>query len=611
VTLPRWRLKWWASPADQPRWARPGLLALAAIAAAAYSWRLGSSTEVFYAAAARSMSTSLHNFFFGAFDPAGTISIDKLPGAFWVQALSIQLFGARTWALAVPQVVEGVLCVLVLFRAVRRCAGPVAAIVAAAVLAIAPATVTLDRGNVADTLLVLLLVLAADSLVAAIDTGRRANLLLAGVWVGLAFQAKMLEAWLILPALALVFVVAGRGGFVERVAWCAAMVAAAMVVSVSWMAVVSLTPSRDRPYVDGTTNDSVVSQVFRYNGFGRVGRPSPNQTLGRTLGITFLAAPAPRASVTRLFTGTAGRDTGWLLPAAALSVPALLWERRRRPRTDLQRAAVLLWGAWLVVFGCAFSVTAINSYYLGALSPPIAAMIGIAGSTAWAHRHARHVQGAVAVVVLLSAIYAVWLLPSSGTGLPGWLAWAMVALGVVALGCIAVFAASNRRVLAAPTALAAGAALLVVPFVASVSVVTNDLGVFDTPFQPRAATSFNKSFFGAPLHPIATLPAIERAQGDSRYLMAAQTSVIAAPFIFATGEEVVPLGGYDGTTPEPTVDGLQNAIARGEFRLVLTAPRSADPRVVWIKTHCLAVRPTGPPPPVALDVSYCLPAARR
>ncbi len=133
------------------------------VAGVAYGWQMGSSIEIYYAAAARSMSMSWHDFVYGAFDPAGTISVDKLPGALWLEALSVRLFGVHTWAIALPQVLEGVLTILVLFRLVRRLAGAEAAIVAAAVLAICPAAVTLDRGNIPDTLLVLLLVLAADA----------------------------------------------------------------------------------------------------------------------------------------------------------------------------------------------------------------------------------------------------------------------------------------------------------------------------------------------------------------------------------------------------------------------------------------------------------------
>jgi 4-amino-4-deoxy-L-arabinose transferase-like glycosyltransferase len=600
------RLAFWRSPPDQPRWARPVLLIVAAVAGVTYAWRLGSSTEIFYAAADRSMSMSWHNFFYAAFDPDATISLDKLPGAFWLQAAAVRVFGPHTWAVALPQVLEGVLCVLVLFRVVRRCAGPMAGIGAAGLLAFSPAIVTLDRGNVADTLLVLLLVLAADAVVAALQTGSHAHLLLAGVWVGLAFQAKMLEAWLVLPALLVTYLVAGRATVGRRVAWGGAMVAIAVAVSFSWMAAVTLTPSHDRPYVDGTTNDSVVAQVFDYNGFARVGHLSPNQQLGRTLGIPFLAAPAPPASWDRLLTGAPGRDTGWLLPAAALTVPALLWTRRRRKRTDAVRAAALLWGTWLVLFAVVFSVSAINWYYLGALSPPIAALVATAGAQAWERRHLRAVQAGTAGLVVLAVGYAAWLLPSSGTGVWSGLVWMTLALGALGIGSVAAFAFRSGWP-AGVTAFVVAAGILLVPLWASVSVVTNDLGAFDTPFQPDQVTAFNKAFFGAPLQPIATLPAIERVRNGAPDLAAAQTSVLAAPFVFATGQEVLPIGGYSGSTPEPTLGALRSAISSGRFHLVLTGASSTDARARWIRTHCIAVKPQGPSPAIPVDVSYCLP----
>ena len=188
-------------PADQPVWARPIALLLAGVAAFLYAWRSSGYLEMYYAAAVRSMSMSWHNFVFSAFDPAGTVTTDKLPGAFWVQALSVRLFGLHDWAIVLPQIVEGALTVLVLYRTVRRLAGPVAGHLAALVLVVAPANVALDRGNVSDTLMILFVVLAADAIVGAVLTGRWRNLLLGALWIGLAFQTKMLEAWLILPAL--------------------------------------------------------------------------------------------------------------------------------------------------------------------------------------------------------------------------------------------------------------------------------------------------------------------------------------------------------------------------------------------------------------------------
>ena len=165
--------------------ARPrhtGLLALVLVVAGfAYGWRAQSlPLEPYYAAAVRAMAGSWHDFAFGAFDPAGTVTLDKLPGAFWLQALSVRAFGVSTWAIVLPQVVEGVLAVLVLYRIVRRLAGPAAGLIAAAVLAVSPAVVALDRGNISDSLMILLVLLAADAVCGAL-AGRWWRLVLAGV----------------------------------------------------------------------------------------------------------------------------------------------------------------------------------------------------------------------------------------------------------------------------------------------------------------------------------------------------------------------------------------------------------------------------------------------
>jgi 4-amino-4-deoxy-L-arabinose transferase-like glycosyltransferase len=185
-------------------------VAIAAVAGLLYGWALARDPlEPYYAAAVRSMSMSWHNLIFGAFDPAGTVTLDKLPDPFWVQALAVRAFGFHDWAIVLPQAVEGVLTVLVLYRAVARLAGPTAGLVAALVLAISPATVALNRGNISDSLMILLLVLAADAVSAAIVSGAQRRLILAAVWVGLAFQAKMIEAWMVLPAFGLAYLVGG------------------------------------------------------------------------------------------------------------------------------------------------------------------------------------------------------------------------------------------------------------------------------------------------------------------------------------------------------------------------------------------------------------------
>jgi 4-amino-4-deoxy-L-arabinose transferase-like glycosyltransferase len=312
---------------------RPALLrrlALAAIAALAgllYAWALGQGTlEYYYAAAVRSMSMSWHNFIFGAFDPAGTITLDKLPGAFWVQALSVRAFGFHPWAIVLPQAVEGILTVLVLYHAVSRLAGSAAGLIAALILAVSPATVALDRGNISDSLLILLLVLAADAVSGAITAGAGnsrtlgegiGGLVLAAVWVGLAFQTKMIQAWMVLPALGLAYLLSGPGTVGRRTAQLAVAGTLTALVSLSWMIAVSLVPAADRPYVDGSHDDSIFEQVFVYNGFGRFGDQNPQQLLA-----ALARSGSPQASESEPVTVEGPLPPGATLDPAAPSAGA-------------------------------------------------------------------------------------------------------------------------------------------------------------------------------------------------------------------------------------------------------------------------------------------------
>ena len=335
-------------PPTNPWSQRIAVIVIAGLAGLSYAWALNHSPlEPYYEASVRSMSMSWHDFFFGAFDPAGTITLDKLPGAFWVQALFVRFFGFHIWAIVLPQVIEGVLTVVVLYDAVRRLAGPVAGLIAAVVTAGSPATVALNRGNIADTLMILLVVLAADAVTIAVVKGRQGMLIVAGVCVGLAFQAKMIEAWMFLPAFGLVYLLCGPGPTTKRIRQLFIGGAVAVIVSLSWITVVPLVPAGHRPYVDGSHDDSLYQQVFVYNGFGRFGDQTPLQLLaGQSLHIG-INQTVPAAGPNRLLRGDFGRDTGWLVPTALV---AALWGivgRRGRSRGDPLRALLVLWGAWL------------------------------------------------------------------------------------------------------------------------------------------------------------------------------------------------------------------------------------------------------------------------
>jgi 4-amino-4-deoxy-L-arabinose transferase-like glycosyltransferase len=598
------------SATGQPAWARPLLLAIAAVAAWSYAWRAVRpvNIEIYYAAAARSMTTGVSNFFFGAFDPAGTVTTDKLPGALWLQAISAGLFGPRNWALVLPQVIEGALTVLVLYRAVRQLAGPAAGLIAAGLLAISPATVALNRGNISDTLMILLAVLAADSVISATRTGRWQPLLLAGLWVGLAFQAKMLEAWLVLPALAGCYLLAAPGGWLQRARRCGAMALLAVVISLSWMSLVTIWPAGSRPYIDGTTDNSAFQQVFVYNGFGRLDQATPDQLVNRTIRLGLAISPPP--SWHRLLSGDLGRDTGWLLAAAMIALIAGLLARRRKPRSDLVRAGLVLWGIWLVTLFAVFSAaTTINSYYTAALSPAVAGLLGIGLVLAWEHRQSAWSWLAVGAAVLATAGYAAWLLPASGTGLPGWLRPAAIGVAAAAVCCVAAAAWRRRAVALAAAALTlAAAGMLIVPAAAAAAVVRSGLGPFETPFEPARETADVTAFLSAGFQVKGSLVTLEKANAAFPYLMATQTAVLAAPFIWASGREVLPIGGFTGTIPEPTLARLQSLIRTGYVATFLQSPTTTDPRLTWIARHCLnfTSRAAGQHAVLPLAVYVCL-----
>jgi 4-amino-4-deoxy-L-arabinose transferase-like glycosyltransferase len=587
------------------KWRRCGLLFLiAVVAGVAYAWGIDRDPlEPYYAAAVSAMAGSWHDFAFGAFDPAGTITLDKLPGAFWIQALSARVFGVHTWSLVLPQVVEGVLAVLVLYRAVRRLASPSAGLLAAAVLAISPAVVALDRGNISDSLMILLVVLAADAVAAAVAGGSGWWLVLAGVWVGLAFQAKMIEAWLVLPAFGLVVLLAAPWTLGRRIGWLLGGGVVAGVVSLAWMVAITLVPAGDRPYVDGSAHDSIFEQVFGYNGFGRFGAANPLQTLaGQGIGIQLVAGPP---GPLRLFTGDLGRDAAWLVPAAIVIAVAGIVVRRREPRTDPERAAYVLWGAWLLTFGVAFSVTAtINAYYTAVLAPATSALVGMGVVAAWRHRDVVAVRVGAAVLALATAGLAATLL--AGALAPPGLA---LLVGVVAVVAAVLAVVSWRRsggALPRATVVVAAVAVLVAPVVASLTVVLTAQGALDSPFSSRAErVGIYETFVAIPKLVAGTLPKLEEARAGAPYLAAAQSGAVASVFAYPSGEEVLPLGGFAGDQPTPTVDALRADVAAGKFHLVFAFPTGSDPRIDWIAAHCKAL-PGGP-----LREFYCLPANAR
>ncbi|ALO09785.1 Putative integral membrane protein [Streptomyces venezuelae] len=421
-------------PEDAP-WVRPAFLGLLAVTTALYLWNLSASgyANSFYSAAVQAGGESWKAFFFGSLDAANAITVDKPPAALWPMALSVRLFGLGSWQILVPEVLMGVATVAVLYAAVRRRFGAGAGLIAGAVLALTPVAALMFRFNNPDALLALLMTVAVYCVLRALeqDKGAARWLVWAGVAFGFAFLAKTLQAFLILPPLALVYVVCAPGGFGKRLGR-VALGGLAMVVSAGWwVALVELWPAASRPYVGGSQTNSFLELTFGYNGLGRInGNETGSVGGGRGGGQ---GGGWGETGIGRMFNDAVGGQISWLLPAALILLVAGLVVTWRAPRTDSARSAFLVWGGSLLITLAVFSFMAgiFHEYYTVALAPYVAALVGMGAAVLWEERTRWLASVALAVTVAATAVWGWTLLGRTPDWLP-WLRWAVLVAGAVA-----------------------------------------------------------------------------------------------------------------------------------------------------------------------------------
>ncbi|QMU79464.1 hypothetical protein GXW83_30925 [Streptacidiphilus sp. PB12-B1b] len=426
-------------PPNTPRWARPALWAVLALAAAVSCYRLGQNGDAnsYYAAAVLSGTRSWSSMFFGSLDTGNYITVDKPPVALWLMEASCRIFGFGSWQMLLPIALCGVAAVGVLYSAVRRSFGHTAATVAAVVLALTPITVAIDRDNNPDPVLVLLTVAAAWLCLEAIRSGRTMPLVWSGVLVGFAFNTKMLAAYLVLPAFFAAYLYAARGGVRKRVRTLLLAGAALAVSSCWWMVVVDSIPAADRPFIGSSTKNTVWDLVTGYNGLARItggsgggaGRAGGGGGGGGG-GANFGGA----AGVGRLFNTILGGQISWLIPFAVIACAGALVLRGRRRRTDLQRASLVLWGGWLLTHYLTFSFAdgTFHPYYTTMLAPAIAALTGAGGVALLRAFRSRSAAWAwvLPLAVAATALWAIVLLRRD-SGSTGRL-WPLVAVSATA-----------------------------------------------------------------------------------------------------------------------------------------------------------------------------------
>ena len=610
---------WRGRPADAA-WVRPGLLSLLVATGVLYLWGLGASgwANAFYSAAVQAGSVSWKAFLFGSSDAASFITVDKPPASLWPMEIAARLFGVSSWSILVPQALMGVGSVGLLYLAVRRWAGAGAGLIAGVVLALTPVATLMFRFNNPDALLVLLLTAAAYTTVRATEKASTRWLVATGVLVGFAFLTKSLQAFLPLPAFALVYLVAAPTTLRRRIL---GLLAAGLAVVVSagwWIALVELWPASSRPYIGGSQTNSVLELILGYNGLGRItGDETGSVTGGRGTGA---GSAWGATGWDRLFSADYGGQVAWLVPAALAAGLALLWISRRGPRTDRTRANAMLWLGWLLLTGLtiSFAQGIIHSYYTVALAPAIGALVGIGAVRLWSLREHAAARIALAFGVAGTSVWAAVLLSRSADWLP-WIRYAVLALGITSALAILVADRLSRRVTIAVAAVALSSAMLA-PAAYSLQTAstvhtgslpsagptvaggrgfgpggggggpqggfggrpgqappgfgggtapggTTTAGGTTTGGTPAGATTGGGmgGLLDASTPGAALTALLEKDASSYTWVAAAVGAQTAAGYQLATGLPVASLGGFNGSDPWPTLDAFKALVADGQI----------------------------------------------
>ena len=593
---PAWRSSPWA-----------GLGGVMALGRGLRGWRLdqnGFGTE-YYSAGVRSMLDSPHNFLFNSFDPAGFVSLDKPPIALWVQVASAKLLGFSSLSVLLPQVLEGLASIALVYHLVARRFGVAAGLLAALFLTLTPISVVIDRSSNTDSCLVTVLLLAAWALSVAAERGSGPLLVLAMALVGIGFNVKMLAAVVVLPSFALVYFAGAPLDWRRRLAHLAVGGAVVTAVSLSWVVFYDLTPPDRRPFAGSSRSNSMIELAVGHNGMERFVRrrgaaarggnptvaPGPAAAPGARPGGRLRLVDNVPVGPLRLADRHLAGQVCWLLPLALAGVTAVAARAERRWPLDPVHQAALLWSGWALTYAVVYSYAGgiFHAYYLVTMAPPLAALAGVAVMALWSWYR----QGGRKALLLPAALLLtggwqlfIWYGDLAGTAAPlrDWRVWLCLAMVAGVLGPIGVLLGVLGRRLQRPpprswaaTALGMGlGALLVTPAtwalgagLARGNVMLPYAALPGAPARDEAAGQLLWRG-GAGVARDARLLAFLRAnhQGE-RYLLATLNARLAAPVIIETGQPVMAIGGFMGADPILTPERLAAMAADRQVRFVL------------------------------------------
>ena len=628
---------------SEAAWVRPAFVAALILAAVLYLWNLTISgyANTYYSAAALAGSQSWSAWFFGSFDASNFITVDKPPLSTMLMGLSVRLFGMSSLSILLPEALTGVATVGVLFLAVKRSFGAVAATIAAVVMALTPAAALIFRFNNPDALLTLLFVVSAWALLRSLENGSFRWMAFAAACVGLAFLTKYLQAYLVLPGYALVFGFSANTTLRRRIVGLGLALGVVLVTSGWWVAIVQLLPAADRPFIGGSTTGSPLDLIFGYDGLGRIFGASGPGGGGFGFGGGFTGDVGPL----RLFNDQMFGQIAWFIPLAVVCLVVGLFRRRWAARTDLAFAGYLLWGSWFVVTAIVFSYMSgiIHSYYAVALAPAIAALVGAGLVDLWNSRMRIWLGGlAVGAACLGTAWFGSTLLDRTPTFDPGLgtVAIVIAALALVVLAAVSLPAIAERvpvKKIALVAAAAGIFATLLAPAAYAIDTTGNAYGggdphpgpgtASDTGGQggfggfaggvPGGATVGGASSGVVPSGTAAGLPGdggglggntsdsallqyLVANRGSAQWIVAANSSQEAGSIEIATGLPVMAMGGFTGSDPAPTLAQLKSYIASGKLRFVLASSGQnggfggagsgdTSDRTSWVTSTCKLV----------------------
>ena len=577
---------------SKSRWERAGLVVLLVGTAVAYLWNItiNGMGNQFYAGATQAGSKDWKALLFGSLDTGNFITVDKPPVSQWVMGLSGQIFGFSSASMLVPQALMAVAAVALLYGAVARVSGRGAGLLAGSALALLPVAAMMFRFNNPDAVMVLLMMAGAYCTIRSLQRASAMWIAFAGVALGFAFLAKMLEGLMVLPALGLAYLIVAPTSLPKRLLHLVGALGALLVSSGWYVLLTIMWPASSRPFMAGSTDNTFMNLVLGYNGFARIlgrnhgggrGPGNPQEPFQMPAGFEMPRGGrggfgAESHGLTRLFGGEIGFEISWLLPAALVAFVLVLVARGRRPRTDLVRGATIVFGLWLIVDGLVFSFMNgnIHAYYTLAIGPAIAGLIGIGVHEMWTIRDRALGRFGSAAIILAAGVWGFVLLHRNADWFP-WLRWIILAVTVVAaLGAALSSVKALRRFTS--TLVIVG---VIVGFGGSAAYAVATLGQPHTGGSPsvgpahnddnRGNTAMAAMFGGGPANP--ELDALLSAT-HTTWSAAIDRSSPAAELELSSDTAVMAIGGFSND-PTPTLDQFKDYVSNHDVTYYIVQGR--------------------------------------